>query len=175
MLLIRRLIDPDPTSHSLAGLIQAIEKNPGVLTQSRYVSSCADLLPRGGRERGQHSWRQLYADPDDPELFAVAILRADLTYLGSQFTRIRHWADKTIAHLDRTPPARVPLCREIPEALELLADVVARYEDILLQSFTTDWRPIIQGDWQEPFRPALFPIDPALLHIPPLHEGSAAS
>jgi hypothetical protein len=30
---------------------------------------------------------------------------------------------------------------------------------MLEQSTTTNWDVIIQGDWQAPFRPSLFPLD----------------
>jgi hypothetical protein len=84
--------------------------------------------------------------------------------------RLRHivtWATKTIAHLDPTRPERVPTYHEVGDALDVLASVTRRYQSLLNQSPTVEWAVIIQGDWQAPFRPSLFPL-PFSVYPPPL-------
>jgi hypothetical protein len=57
----------------------------------------------------------------------------------------------------RLATARIPTYNDLSRALELLTDVLKRYELLFEQSMTTDWDVISQGDWQAPFRPSFFP------------------
>lgn len=113
-------------------------------------------IARRNHAGGPSSRWSYFSDPDDPERLDTGILQSNRDHLASGLAHITTWVDKTVAHLDHMPTPRVPLYMEIPEALNLLADVTGHYEDLLPQSVTSDWNVIIQGDWQEPFRSSLF-------------------
>jgi AbiU2 len=171
MLLVRRLADKDPRSDSLVSLIKRIARNAGVLTRTWYVERwVAESDDAWHRKLAESAWHSQFADPDDPEQLNPSVLQADVDRLATELEHITTWATKTIAHLDPRQPERVPTYGEVREALDVLAAVTRRYESLLNQSITDDWVPIIQGDWQAPFRPSLFPLDRDVYRHPPL-EG----
>lgn len=167
MLLVRRLADVDESTHSLASLIRAIKRNPEVMTRTRYAQAWANGADSGGADADREEWLRVFADPADPEHVNPELLDDDLDRLAKELDHIVDWATKTIAHLDPIAPMRVPLYSEIREALDLLAAITGRYQLLLHQSTTHDWTPVIQGDWQGVFRPALFPLDPETWAWPP--------
>jgi AbiU2 len=167
MLLVRRLADDDESTHSLASLIQAIKKNPDVMTRTRYADRWAQHPDLGVADAGREEWLRAFADPADPERINRQLLEDDLDRLATELEHLVAWANKTIAHLDPIAPTRVPLYVEIRHALDLLAEITGHYELLLEQATTADWTPFIQGDWQGPFRPALFPLDPQVWAFPP--------
>jgi hypothetical protein len=172
---VRRLADKDRRSHSLASLIQKVAVNPRVITRARwirrYVGSIQVTEPweRPHHERNAAArWQERWADPDNPEQISPRVLQDDLDRLATELSHLTTWATKTIAHLDPRQPERVPTYHEIREALTLLAKMTVRYQSLLNLPISAEWTPIIQGDWQGVFRPALFPLDlKVFAHVPP--------
>ena len=167
MLLVRRLAEDDDSTHSLGSLIQAIRRNLEVATRTRYAQRWAARTDIGGEDAGRAEWLRVFADPADPEHMNCELLNNDLERLATELGHIVAWATKTIADLDPNSPTRVPLYAEIRDALDLLAAITGRYQLLLDQSSTHEWTPTIQADWQELFRPALFPVDPHVWAWPP--------
>jgi hypothetical protein len=159
MLLVRRLVDGDRKSDSLASLIQRIQGNANVVTRTCCVEQWV-AKSKDQRHLAELAWDRAFADPQDPERLNPALLQRDLDRLASELEHIVTWATKTIAHLDPRQPERVPKYHEVRDALEVLADVTGRFQSLLNQSVTAEWTPAIQGDWYAPFRPSLFPLPP---------------
>jgi hypothetical protein len=177
MLLVRRLTDKAPSSDSLVSLINRILRQPDIVTRTRYAEQWAanveapmerwtgelawdeSFTDPMERWTAELAWDESFADPHDPERLNVTLLEQDLDRLETELEHIVTWATKTIAHLDPTQPERVPKYHEVREALDVLAEVTGRYQSLLNQSVTAEWTPAIQGDWQAPFRPSLFPLD----------------
>jgi hypothetical protein len=160
MLLVRRLTDLDPNTDSLASLIQKIQRNPNVLTRTRYAEEWAAKVDEPLEHlTGESTWDSTFADPSCRERLNLTLLQADLDRLAD-LEHIVTWATKVVAHLDPQQPDRVPKYHELRDALDVLASVTGRYQSLLNQSVTGMWTPAIQGDWYAPFRPALFPVPP---------------
>ena len=153
--LVRRLVDPAKSTGSLAGLLTSIVANPEVMTRDRYCSIHED----DGRF-AEATWRRAFADPNDPQRLNVSMVAADLERLTGDLSHLVAWATRTVAHLDRNKPTRVPRFDELREAIATIGQVTNTYGELLARSVTHDWTPVIQGDWEAVFRPALFPIDP---------------
>jgi hypothetical protein len=173
---VRRLADKNRRTHSLASLIQKIAAtNPRVITRAWWISSyVGSIQVTEAWERDHHErvaaerWQERWADPDNPEQVSPRVLQDDLGRLATELIHLTTWANKTIAHLDPTQPERVPKYHEIRDALTLLAKMTVRYQSLLNRPISAEWTPIIQGDWQGVFRPALFPLDPEVYaFVPP--------
>lgn len=152
--LVRRLVDPDESTGSLAGLLTSILANPHVMTRSRFCSMHEDDLRFAASE-----WDRSFANPSNTEQLNTAAVREDLERLTRGLAPLVTWATKTIAHLDRSKPKDVPRFDQLRDAVTTIGDVTRTYDELLNRSMTGDWTPTIQGDWQAMFRPALFPVD----------------
>jgi hypothetical protein len=159
VMLVRRVADTQDDSHSLFTLIDAIQANPGVMTRSRYVKRWAETGLIEGEAAGEREWDSLFAQQPGDEAIDPDLLERDKATIKDKLNHLVDWATTTVAHLDPRAPTKVPRYSDIPEALDLLAEITDRYGILLVGSSMSEWTPVVPGDWQEIFRPALFPID----------------
>jgi hypothetical protein len=159
VMLVRRLADTQDDSHSLVKLIDVIQANPEVMTRSRFVRRWVETELIEAEAAGQREWDSLFAQKPGDETIDPDLLERDKATIKDELDHLVDWATTTVAHLDPRRPTRVPVYSDIPEALDLLAEIADRYGILLVGSSMSEWTPVIQGDWQEVFRPTLFPID----------------
>lgn len=69
------------------------------------------------------------------------------------------WASLLGAHHDLQPLAEVPTWGEINAAIDTFADVVNKYSSLLKASSYLQFEPVMQYDWEAPFRQAWLPAD----------------
>jgi hypothetical protein len=87
MLLVRRLVDLNTATDSLASLIRNIERNPYVLTRTRYAKDWAAKVEEPMEHlTGESTWDSAFADPHCRERLNLALLQEDLARLPSSNT-----------------------------------------------------------------------------------------
>jgi hypothetical protein len=154
---VRRLVDttkdrPD----SLHWIIQTIRSTP-------QLASRAMMLEAVGSLQQEPDWRRI-ADADFTARFGASDTPSDEWLAGLQKELklhgrlVAHYADRQVAHRDPRGRTLKLKYSEVHDALDGIAEVANSVEWLLLHSSTHYTSVLIEGDWQEPFRPALFPF-----------------
>lgn len=154
---VRRIADTHPDSDSLINLLDAIRRNPKVMTRERYADRHAERTGfENGWAMGAAEWDDLFAaQPGDEEISGDLVAR-DQRRLTVQLEHLTAWATKTLAHLDPLRPTVIPQYQDISRALDLLAEITGRYSVFIRGWAPSEWKPFMQGDWEAVFRPTLF-------------------
>lgn len=107
-------------------------------------------------QRGHRGFNQLAAadgdhlDPDIPT--------ADLEALKATAKRVRLYANEHIAHAAANPTVpEMPTYGDLHEAIDALGAICQKYTQVLTASWTVQWEPVIQDDWEAIFRVAWLP------------------
>lgn len=147
---VRRQLDPDTRSVSLARLLNDIAEHPDILSRDRFVALYRPEL-RGAahhefdREVGKGT---PYIDPRAVE--------ADLEALRKATADVERYGTKRVAHLDVVGPKNVPTFGELEAAIELLRALLKKYMLLLLAvsyndpEWIYDWKAIFREPWLPP-------------------------
>ena len=145
---VRRQLDKDPDSISFARLLGEIIANPEVLSRDRYVA----LYTTNPREMAERDFDRLVGagrtsiDPAAPA--------KELATLETTADRIRKYANKRIAHFDRSDFKNVPAYAELDDSLDYLEHLLKQYLLLLRAKAYTTIVPVWQYDWKQVFRSA---------------------
>lgn len=145
---IRRQLDTDKNSISFVRLFQEILKNPKILSRERYIALYAgSRLPNSYVQRGFNKFSgagQPHVNPDR--------IKADLSTLTQTAAEIRKYANKRIAHFDRSRFRNLPTDAEVDEALDYLEDLLKKYMALFRAEIYHRIVPTWQYDWKQIFR-----------------------
>jgi hypothetical protein len=147
VLAIRRQLDRDSRSVSLANLLIAIRDDAWALSREHYLQVCN---ARSGPLRKVHD--------RDFDRYAGKGSHADTRQLEKQLREIdklaegvRSMANKVVAHADRRGVAKPPTYGDLDRCLDRIADLVRTYK-LLLTGTETVMEPIDATGWTDVFR-----------------------
>lgn len=152
---LRRVCVSRRGSISLTSLLGDIADHPEVMTLQRHLDMYEgdedfDYLRREAAKAFEAMWGDGAGGVD------LAKFQKRAAELRSDLKAVLHWADKVLAHLDRQGTTLGLTFDEVSEATDTVGSV---WKDLALLLTAGGWgtlTPVIQDDWQEPFRRPLF-------------------
>lgn len=157
MTALRRLVDRDARTLSLTRLLDEIAAHPHVMSRDRHVALWATPAGVWDERHGEENYAP-FADASG-ERIDVAAVHADSRSASDAVVRIREYVNQRIAHRDLEPIAEVPTWGEINGAIDALGALVNKYANLLTASTWAQFEPVIQYDWEAPFRQAWLPAE----------------
>lgn len=143
---VRRQLDRDPGSISFARLLGEVAANPHVVSRERYVA----LYKTMPRDLGNKDFDRL-AGAGVPHI-DPAVPTGELTKLEALATRIKKYANKRIAHFDKSDFKALPTYAELDECLDYLEELLKRYLLLFRAQAYAAIVPVWQYDWKQVFR-----------------------
>lgn len=151
---LRRQIKTDPQSISFALLLKEMTETPEVLSRRYYVSlyegSVVEDLADKDFDR--------IAAPGSPHIDCAKVA-ADLQRLCDATKKCEEFADKRLAHRDKSEPKSPPTYNEVDDCIDLLDELFVKYQLAFYAKTSVTLLPVWQYDWKEIFRTAW--IEPA--------------
>ena len=159
---VRRLAKSEARNEqsiSLAALITAIGRNRDVLTAQRFVEMhLRDGVTVDERAHWRESALRTYERDwgDGAGNLSAVRLAADAHDLVGQSMSVADFANRTIAHIDKRGLVTTPTWGDLNQAIDSIGEMFNRYSLLLSAASWAELVPVIQGDWKDPFRSALF-------------------
>ena len=123
---IRRMVDGDRRTGSFKRLLQKMAEEPRLLTEAWFLSDST-----GAHHEDLAAAFREQADPLRFGHLNPAIPRADLAALSDRTAGIKCWVDQHITHAQLDPHSTQPPPSDIDAALDLLAELLAKYTSLL--------------------------------------------
>lgn len=79
-------------------------------------------------------------------------LRAAYAHFRNKASKVEGFADRVIAHHDRSPPRHIPTYREIDEAIDSMDRLAVEASLAVGGSYSDTCEPTVQGGWLNVFR-----------------------
>jgi hypothetical protein len=178
---VRRQLDNRTDSVSLVRLLREMAQKPQVLSRQRYVATYADELMRGRslspsspgsvnkRQSGAYRLCRFEAEQIANVSFdgyagsgnthiPKCVIERDRVKFEEAGDKIKTFANKRVAHLDKSPPTRPPSSPELDPCIELLERLVLKYEFIFEASAPQSLLPTWQYDWKAIFYDPWIPV-----------------
>lgn len=163
---IRRQVDNDSRTLSLRRLFGQLEQHRRALTRSWYVDrwlNGRDLGSDDERERLEAEFHleraneafDQFTDGPGAELLGGRRLQEDRERLLELTSQVVEYANTTVGHTQRASTDAVVTYDDFHQALDHLGEMLQRYYLLINQGGLMSTTPIIQGDWQGPFRKPL--------------------
>lgn len=157
---VRKQVDRDPDSVSMRGLLEVIAPSANLIAREEYLARAkSDRDPATDLGRLELEDRQQILGERFDNLAGVgaahltdAAVRADLTRLDVAAAQVRDFVRKTIAHRDRKWTVTPPTWAELNAAIDILEQLVRRYNELLDASHAPQLVPTYQYDWKAVFR-----------------------
>lgn len=156
MTAIRRLVDRDQRALSLTRLLDDLIRHPTVIGRERHVALWLRDPAFEWTERDGRASYDRFADASGEQL-DVAAVEADRERAVEAADAIKRYVDQRVAHRDLQPVAEVPTWGEVDTAIDTLAEIVNRYSSLFKASSYAFFEPVVQYDWEAPFRQAWLP------------------
>jgi hypothetical protein len=146
---LRRQIKIHPDSISLAGLLDDIAANTGLLSRQRFVN----LYPKAEHRRAESVFDK-HIGPRAAHVDATGV-RTDLEKLRQLAAQCEQYADRLVAHRDRRGLQAVPTYPELNDAIDFSEGLLQRYYLLLrgdwLESVTAKllhpWKRVFEVPW----------------------------
>lgn len=152
---LRRQIKCDNQSISMARMFEELIETPQALTRSYYVGLYEGSVVENFADRDFNK----FAAPGAPHIDPIFVA-ADLTRLRDASKRCKDFADKRVAHRDKTDPKELPTFNEVDACIALLDDLYVRYFMLFHASHMDSLLPTRQYDWKAIFRVPWIPQGP---------------
>ncbi len=159
---LRRQIKPQKDSISFVGLLDEIAKNPEELSFKYYCSirwseSEAQQLTKLGLARFGLDHQEVmksefekYADASG-EHVCPKMVKDDLNALKSAVDKHEEFADRRIAHWDKSEPDVIPTFGELDDCIKLLDETYVKYHLLFYAESIDTLMPIYQYEWKTIF------------------------
>jgi hypothetical protein len=147
---VRRQVDVNLQSVSLARLLKEIIGCPYVLSRERFVGLYSPEL-----EDDAHGEFDYLIGPNAPHIDPT-VVQAELDNLREKTRDIKQYTNKRVAHYDKKGPTNIPMFQDIDDALSLICEVGRKYLFLLrkknfqFQESTDeedDWKAIFREPW----------------------------
>ncbi|MBF0293518.1 MAG: DUF2442 domain-containing protein [Nitrospinae bacterium] len=150
---VRRQTKIGKDSISFARLLQEMIDNSQIISREYYVGLYKDTEAQVAKSFADNDFNK-FADPGFSHI-KPSLICDDLTKLRSVAKRCEKYADKRIAHWDKSPPKEIPTYNELDDVVELLDKLYAKYAQLfhgssaqsLLGTFQYDWKSIFYIPW----------------------------
>jgi len=145
---VRRQMDTDKDSISFARLLGEILGTPQILSRERYVR-----LYKGSHipEEKAHRDFDKFSGAGGPYVDR-GFISVQLSTLKEKTERIRKFANKRIAHFDRSEFTKLPTYGELDDSLDYIEDLLKKQLLLLRAEAHRNIVPVWQYDWKEVFR-----------------------
>lgn len=143
---VRRQLDKDPDSISFARLLGEVAAHPQVLSRERYLA----LYKTMPRDLGDKDFDRL-AEPGAAHI-DPAVPTDELAKLEGLAARIRKYANKRIAHFDKSDFKALPTYAKLDDCLDYLEELLKRYLLLFRAQAYATIVPVWQYDWKQVFR-----------------------
>jgi hypothetical protein len=147
LMAVRRQLDKDPQSISLARLLSEIIAYPNVLSRGRFVSlyrsELEDVAQLEFDARVAHGAHHI--EPPSVQI--------DLDALRAKTRDVERYGTKRVAHFDEQAPKNIPTFQELDEAIDLIRSLWIKYLFLLRAVsyqepvWTYDWKAIFREPW----------------------------
>ena len=145
---IRRLVDRSAGTISVVRLLGEIANHSTVVTRERHVALWRDAP---WLDQQAHENYDRFADRTGDRLDRT-LVRADQAAVTENVRVIETYVNDHVAHRAERPSAVRPTYQQMNEAIEAIAEVLRKYASLLRATALVEMEPIIQDDWQAPFR-----------------------
>lgn len=149
LMAVRRQLDKDPQSISLARLLSEIVAYPRVLSRGRFVG-----LYRPDLQNVAHREFDRYVASGANQIDPI-VVKTELDGLHKRTREVKRYGTKLVAHLDEKGPKNIPTFQELDETLDLIHELRARY--LFLLRAVTYPEPVWTYDWKAIFREPWIP------------------
>jgi len=156
---VRRLVDRHQRTISFYRLMEEIASHPEVITRRRFTAGYRGWL----RDVGHRDFER-FASPTAKRIHR-RVIRRHQRELVAVAKRLKTYVDKHVAHNDRHPMRRLPRYEELDQCIDLLGQLAKDYTLLLEQAGLVEVVPVIQYDWQAPFRVPWIPPPPAAAEV----------
>ena len=150
---IRRQADRSGDAVSIRRLLAELEGNAAIVTRKWFVAAYVRKSPARPElpDEANRTFDQFA--PHRGTHLAIKLIRADQRRLQNAVRRVRLFVSRRLAHQSTRGIGRRPVTvREVNAALDEVGRLYQRYALLLNQAAPGTLEPIIQGDWQIPFR-----------------------
>ncbi|MFH0829425.1 MAG: hypothetical protein V1907_04625 [Candidatus Kerfeldbacteria bacterium] len=144
---IRRQVKIDSKSISLAKLLAEISKQPNLVTRQDYIK----LYEGSKTSIFADKTFDKFAGTGKNEIDSVLVAK-DLEQLRKAVRSCEHYADRSLAHIDKRGSKKIPTFLEVNNALEILEKLIIRYELLLTAAGWTGLTPTFQYNWKSIFK-----------------------
>jgi hypothetical protein len=163
---IRRLVDLDRRSVSVAQLLTDLAEHPETMTRAHHLqlwdveTDSKDIRDKWLIDEAQMAFNR-YADGDGDNVDPAAV-RRDLEHWKATAGTIKKFVDKRIAHFAAIEDSEISQVTfdDLDEAIDTVAEHIRKYTLLFTASSIAMMEPQISGDWKRPFRNPLFPSFP---------------
>lgn len=144
---VRRQVDRDSHSVTMARLLGEIAEHPEVLSRERYVG----MFEWGMQQIGDSQFDS-WSGKGGAHV-GVAMVEEDLDALRTVTNSIRDYVNKHVAHFDeRRASIEVPTFEDLDAAIDVLFDLYRKYGVMLTGSDHDVMELVPQYDWLAPLR-----------------------
>ena len=147
---VRRQTDNSDDSVCLRRLLREAREYPHIVTRAHYLSLCGASDDEADFDNSSFDqWAGEAGGHLDTNL-----VEADLQSLLDVSERIRHYANKRVAHYDRrgVTPGMMPTFDDLDEAYRVIEGLTQKYHLILTGVWIGQLRPTIIYPWKDVFR-----------------------
>jgi len=148
---VRRQAESADNVQTLGRLLFELEENASLMTRGLWISMWGD---DDGVRLGiaDRQWDKYFAGEVGDHLDPGIPLR-DRETLVDQARKIKRYVDKYLAHADRKPGKfEDPTFDELDAAVDVLGELLARYNGLLTLRSLLQITPELQHDWEAVFR-----------------------
>lgn len=147
---IRRQVKIDKQSISFAKLLSEITDDPQRVSRKYYKALYKDsVVIKVVRNLADRHFDRFCGD--DPAYISPIMVADDLHCLKDLSKKCEDFADKRIAHRDKSDPKTLLKFSEIDTCIEALDKLYVKYHQIFHASSMDTLMPTYQDDWQEIF------------------------
>lgn len=151
---VRRLLDKNRRSISLATIVQRLTDNPALMTRRRFVSGYRKSMRDAGI--ADEAFDE-FAGPGGQAVHPD-ILQRKLDEAVAKCAPIRKYVNKVVAHTDRARPAGLPKLADLTKAIDALGELLKELEllirqvDLVSLEAEGSVEPLLPHDWDSVFR-----------------------
>lgn len=144
---LRRQLKSDTQSISIARLFEELIQSPQSFSRAYFVEKYKGSILEHHANSDFNKFAQPEMDHIDPNL-----VQANLKQLRKFTKSCEDFADRIIAHRDKTPPKQLPTFNEVDACIDLLDKLYVHYFLLFHASSMETLLPVWQYDWQAIFR-----------------------
>lgn len=147
LMAVRRQLDKDPQSISLARLLSEIVAHSRVLSRGRFVG-----LYRPALQNAAHREFDGHVAPSANHIDPT-VVQTELDDLHKRTRDVERYGTKRVAHFDEKGPKNIPTFQELDDALDLIHELRVKYLAPLRALtyrepvWTYDWKAIFREPW----------------------------
>lgn len=145
---VRRQLDKDKKSISFMRLLEEIRNKPEIISRKRYISLYSNsVLPK---DFAHHDFDRLFGK--DRAYINPKMVGKDMDLLNMKTEKIKKFANKRIAHFDKSDFKNLPTYAELNECLDYLEKLLKKYLSIFRAEAHIKIVPVWQYDWKQIFK-----------------------